>query len=117
MKNNQFRAYLDKYIKKTWNNTTVLTVDKDSNTRVVYIYTDVKNKYYGDCLGSIVMYFMDEKLHISYSKSNKRACELSNQQDERQFDYCELKQAKSFLQEAMRYFLETIELEEIKNKK
>lgn len=30
MKNNQFRAYLDKYIKKGYRNTLVLTLDKDS---------------------------------------------------------------------------------------
>lgn len=109
MKNNQFRAYLDKYIKKTWNNTTVLTVDKDSSTRNVYIYTNMKNKYLGECLGSIVFYFMNEGIHISYSRSNKRVCKLTNLEDERQFDYCELKKAKRFIQEAMQYFLETLE--------
>ena len=41
MKNNQFRAYLDKYIKKRYNNTIVLTLDKDSNTRICYLYTQL----------------------------------------------------------------------------
>ena len=106
MKNNQFRAYLDKYIKKTWNNTTVLTVDKDSNTRNVYIYTNMKNKYFGECLGSIVFYFMNEGLNISYSKDNNRVCKLTNQKASKQFDYCELKQAIVFLDEAVCYFIE-----------
>lgn len=105
MKNNQFRAYLDKYIKKTWNNTTVLTVDKDSNTRNVYIYTNMKGKCFGECLGSIVFYFMNEGLNISYSKDNNRVCKLTNQRGSEQFDYCELKKAKEFIQKALQYFI------------
>lgn len=47
MKNNQFRAYLDKCIKKRYQNTIVLTLDKDSNTRICYLYTQLT----GDCIG------------------------------------------------------------------
>lgn len=83
-----------------------MTVDKDSNTRNVCIDINMKNKYFGECLGSIVFYFMNEGLNISYSKNNKKVCKISNQKDSKEFDYCELKQAKEFIQEAIKYFIE-----------
>lgn len=101
MKNNQFRAYLDKYIKKAYS-ALVLTVDKDSNTRICYLYT----KLTGDCIGSIVLYFANEYVNIAYSKDRLKVCKLSNQKASKQFDYCELKQAKEFIQEALHYFIE-----------
>lgn len=102
MKNNQFRAYLDKCIKKRYQNTIVLTLDKDSNTRIFYLYTQLT----GDCIGSFVLYFTNEYVNISYSKDNSRVCKLSNQKASKQFDYCELKQAIVFLDEAVHYFVE-----------
>lgn len=102
MKNNQFRAYLDKYIKKRYQNTIVLTLDKDSNTRICYLYTQLT----GDCIGSLILYFTNEYVNISYSKNNDRVCKLTNQRASKQFDYCELKQAIIFLDEAVNYFIE-----------
>ena len=106
MKNNQFRVYLDKHIKKAYRNTTILTVDKDSNTRNIYVYTNA-NKYYGDCIGSLVFYFMNEGMNISYSKNSNKVCKMGNQKASKQFDYCELKQAKEFIKEAIDYFVES----------
>lgn len=102
MKNNQFRAYLDKYIKSYREEVYIMTlaIDKDSNTRVVYLYDDVTEV----CLGSIILYFTNEFVNISYSKSNKKVCKLSNQQDSKQFDYCELNSAKDFISDAIIYF-------------
>lgn len=101
MKNNQFRAYLDKYIKLRYQNTRVLTLDKDSNTRICYLYTQST----GDCIGSIILYFTNEFVNISYSKNSLKVCKLSNQKASKQFDYCELKQAVVFLDEAVNYFI------------
>lgn len=100
MKNNQFRAYLDKYIKKAYN-ALVLTVDKDSSTRICYLYT----KLTGDCMGSIVLYFTNEYINISYSKNRLKVCKISNQKASKQFDYCELKEAILFLDNAVNYFI------------
>lgn len=102
MKNNQFRAYLDKYIKKRYQNTIVLTLDKDSNTRICYLYTQLT----GDCIGSFILYFTNEYMNISYSKSAKKVCSIVNKVEKMQFDYCELKQAIIFLDNAVQYFIE-----------
>lgn len=91
---------MDKYIKKRYQNTIVLTLDKDSNTRICYLYTQLT----GDCIGSFILYFTNEFVNISYSKDNSRVCKLTNQKASKQFDYCELKQAKEFIQEALEYF-------------
>lgn len=101
MKNNQFRAYIDKYIKKNNEKLTILTLDKDSNTRIIYLYKQ-KTK---DCIGSIILYFTNEYFNISFSKSNKRVCSLVNRKAAEKFDYCELKQAIMFLEKATEYFI------------
>ena len=100
MKNNQFRAHLDKYIKYKSNYISTLTVDKDSNTRVCYLYDTITEL----CLGSIILYFSNEFVNISYSKNNKKVCKISNQKDSKEFDYCELNEAKKFICEAIKYF-------------
>lgn len=101
MKNNQFRAYLDKYLKKTYNNTIVLTIDIDSNKRIFYLYGHLT----GDCLGTIAMYFTNEYIEIAYSKSAKKACSVVNRLEKNQFDYCQLKQALEFINKAINYFV------------
>lgn len=102
MKNNQFRAYLDKYIKLRYQNTRVLTLDKDSNTRICYLYTQLT----GDCIGSIKLYFTNEYVNISYSKNRLKVCTIVNQKATKQFDYCNLKEAILFLDKAVEYFIE-----------
>lgn len=101
MKNNQFRAYITKYIDKTYNNTIVLSVDIDSNTRRTYLYTQLS----GHCIGSFTLYFTNEYLNISYSKTNERACKIPNIKESKQFDYCELREAIFFLDKAVKYFI------------
>lgn len=102
MKNNQFRAYLDKYLKYRFTNTLILTVDKDSSTRICYLYTRLT----GDCIGSIILYFTNEYINISYSKDRLKVCKIGNQKATKQFDYCELKLAMLFLDKAAIYFIE-----------
>lgn len=102
MKNNQFRAYIDKYVKKKYEYTTVLTVDLDSNRRVMYLYGKITN----ECLGTISLNFANEFVEIQYSKSAKSAVSICNKKEKGKFDYCELKQAIELIDKAIKYFAE-----------
>lgn len=48
---------------------------------------------------------MNEGMNISYSKNSNKVCKIGNQKASKQFDYCELKQAKEFISEAIEYFI------------
>lgn len=102
MKNNQFRAYITKYLQKRYEQVFLLTTDIDSNTRRCYLYEQLT----GQCVGSLSLYFTNEYVNIAYSKNNKKVCKLQNQKDEKQFDYCELRQAFNFIDNAFRYFIQ-----------
>lgn len=104
MKNNQFRAYIDKYLKKKYKNITVLTIDKDSNTRIAYMYSQLT----GECIGTIILYFKNEFINITYSKTNKTVCKITNRQECREFDYVDLKQVIFFIDKAVTYFLKGV---------
>ena len=101
MKNNQFRAYLDKHIKRKYNNLKCLTVDIDSNKRNVYLYTELSE----DCIGTICLYFANEYVNIAYSNTTQKVCKITNTREEKQFDYCNLKYAKKFIDQALTWFV------------
>lgn len=100
MKNNQFKAHLTKYISTHYNKMHSIHLDVDSNTRRIYLYTEL-TQY---CLGSIVLYFTNDYVNISYSDKSSKVCKLSNQREQKQFDYCELREAKIFIERAIMYF-------------
>lgn len=101
MKNNQFRAYITKRMQKIHKDILLLTTDIDANTRKCYLY----NILTGDCIGTISLYFTNEYVRIAYSNDNTKVCKITNQKEDKQFDYCELKQAILFIDKAVAYFI------------
>lgn len=102
MKNNQFRAHITKYIQEIYRKQqTAITIDLDSNTRIAYLYSNMTQQ----CLGTLRLYFSNEFVNISYSKTSEKVCKIGNTQESKQFDYCQLYNAKRFIDKAILFFI------------